>query len=89
FLGCLYPNPAKDMATLPITVTGEGTELKVELYDISGRLLSVLFDDIVGRGPNELELFLGNGLKKGMYFINIMARNQLSQGRKVEKIFIK
>ncbi|MDH5604804.1 MAG: T9SS type A sorting domain-containing protein, partial [Cyclobacteriaceae bacterium] len=89
FLERLYPNPAKDIATLPITVTGEGTELKVELYDISGRLLSVLFDDKVGRGPNELELFLGNGLKKGMYFINIMARNKLSQDRKVEKIFIK
>ncbi|MFI5150958.1 MAG: T9SS type A sorting domain-containing protein [Bacteroidia bacterium] len=65
----LYPNPVKGIGTIEFMQGGSG-HVKVEVFDISGRQVSVLADQAFPEGQCRIE-FTASGLSGGLYFIKV------------------
>jgi hypothetical protein len=68
-LGQNYPNPFNPSTTIPITVQRTGHVL-VRVYDLRGRLVRTVADEIMAAGRHELT-FNGEGLASGAYICRL------------------
>ncbi len=66
-----YPNPFNPATTIRFSLA-ERTRVKITLYDVLGRKVRVLLDDIKYRGEHALR-FDASGLGSGVYFYMIEA----------------
>jgi hypothetical protein len=71
----LYPNPASDMFSLEFDNTEDG-EVTISLFDISGRLVKVLFEDHLRKSKNRLA-FNRLMLPSGSYVVTIQRNKKM------------
>lgn len=67
----VYPNPAVDQATLNYTI-GRARDLKIELYDLHGRRMSLIEEGYKTAGNHQLRLNTA-GLPGGTYVIRLQS----------------
>lgn len=67
----VYPNPAKDQATLTYAI-GRARTLKIDLYDTQGKLVQTLEQGHQSEGFHKLDVNTSS-LPAGMYFIRMMS----------------
>jgi hypothetical protein len=72
----MFPNPVNNFATLEISVL-EGTEANINLFDVSGKLISTPFNGYLTSGLNTVNVNAAN-LDNGIYFavLNIGKTNR-------------
>jgi hypothetical protein len=78
----VYPNPMKGMLKIRFIAPDE-QKVTIKLYDVTGRLVRVLFDNKAIRGMNEI-LLKPDGLSWGVYFIHLEAEDY----KMVEKVIL-
>ena len=66
-ISAAYPNPFNPSISVDITVAVDG-HLIVEVLDISGRMISKLYDGYIVHSINKLN-WVPNGVPAGIYFI--------------------
>jgi len=66
----LSPSPAKDNGHIDIELATE-SNVRIEIIDISGRIISVVFDGVLNAGANLIPLNIGNSLPNGIYFAKV------------------
>jgi hypothetical protein len=71
YVGGVYPNPGKNLFTLPVTVT-QATRMTVTLYDIVGKEVRVLLDEILSVGKHQQQLD-ATGVIPGNYLLKVVA----------------
>ncbi len=82
-IGAIYPNPASAITVIPIK-TNWKVELKVEMADVMGRLVDVLFDGEFF--PNQSKVFLdARDYLPGSYFITV----KTGRGASTRKLVVK
>jgi hypothetical protein len=67
----IYPNPARNNVNITFTL-GEAQEIRVGVYDIAGRLVSVPYEGPIAAGRHALEWNLDDGqnsVSDGLYLI--------------------
>lgn len=69
----IYPNPCKELVNVTLIVT-ENSNVKIELFDISGRLITSPVNSEIAEGKSDFTINTQD-LKKGFYFIIITANN--------------
>ncbi|MDD2577295.1 MAG: T9SS type A sorting domain-containing protein, partial [Bacteroidales bacterium] len=69
----IYPNPAKDNATLDINLS-QNSVATIKVVDLMGRNVIDLGTKSMKAGQNTIELNTSN-LNTGMYFVNIATEN--------------
>jgi hypothetical protein len=70
-LGQNYPNPFNPATTIPVDVASE-EYVDLRVYDISGREVAVLLNEVMGSGRTEVR-FNGAGLASGTYICRLRA----------------
>jgi hypothetical protein len=78
----IYPNPAKDAATLAFTLAN-ATHVNVVMYDISGKHVQTVMNGQMEKGDHTLRISTAQ-LTKGVYFVTIAT----STGIKTEKLVV-
>ncbi|MBL7753891.1 MAG: T9SS type A sorting domain-containing protein [Chitinophagaceae bacterium] len=73
----LYPNPAIDLFALEFENKIAGPA-RIELYDVQGKLIKILFDDALKVSMNRLS-FNRNILQPGTYFVRLKLYQQAVQ----------
>ncbi|MCK4593494.1 T9SS type A sorting domain-containing protein [bacterium] len=71
----VFPNPVGDRAA--VELSSAGGYLEVSLYDLAGRLISVLYRGVLPPGRNTLGLDAA-GLKAGVYMLVVQAGGGIS-----------
>lgn len=67
----LYPNPLREHTLLEISLIAAG-KVRVELFDLSGALVDVLFEGMLEAGINKIEAAgLSTRLEQGIYLLRI------------------
>jgi hypothetical protein len=81
----LYPNPATDHVMITFTVR-ETHRVRIQIFDVLGRLHTTLIDRNVAEGDHTLrwDLHTEKAISSGMYFIRL----ETSATRSVEKVMI-
>jgi PKD repeat protein len=75
----IYPNPTSDNTFLSFTST-ETLPVKIRVYDVVGREMMTIADEILPAGDHKFTMAAGQTLPPGMYFVNLNVNNrQLSQ----------
>ncbi|HEY3295023.1 MAG TPA: YCF48-related protein [bacterium] len=69
FSVCAYPNPFNPISTLELTLP-RTTRVRVSLYDIQGRLVTLLTDRLFAAGTQRITVD-GRALASGLYFARI------------------
>lgn len=81
-----YPNPFNPSTTIkftiPSNVKGETSNTKLVIYDILGRDVATLVNQILQPGNHEIQ-FDGSNLSSGMYFYRINAGDKFNYVRKM------
>jgi hypothetical protein len=75
----VYPNPTDDQATFTYTI-GRSRNLKVDLYDLNGKLLETIDEGTRGAGHHQLQLYTGH-LPPGMYVIRLQSEDSVQSLR--------
>ncbi|NQT24957.1 M20/M25/M40 family metallo-hydrolase [candidate division KSB1 bacterium] len=65
-----YPNPFNSMTTIPVSLQESGP-IKIEVYDLLGRVVSVLADGAYEAGPHIFS-FNASGLPSGVYTCRVI-----------------
>ncbi|HVF81366.1 MAG TPA: PA14 domain-containing protein [Flavisolibacter sp.] len=65
-----FPNPFTHQTTVEIT-SAASCFISVDVYDVSGRLISGLFNGIMHKGTSKRFYLQGRNLSSGIYFIRI------------------
>jgi protocatechuate 3,4-dioxygenase beta subunit len=74
-LGQNYPNPYKGSTTIPFTLVGKG-DVRIELFDLSGRKVGLLEQDNMSIGDHTMELNLSKmNLAHGNYIYQFSVTN--------------
>jgi hypothetical protein len=76
YAGTVYPNPGKNMFTLPPTLP-QSTRVRVTLDDIAGKEVRVLLDETLPAGKHQ-EKLVGTGLIPGNYLLKVAAGTQVT-----------
>jgi subtilase family serine protease len=71
-----YPNPFNPSTVIMFDLPRE-VKVKLCVYDVLGRLVNVLIDDIMAAGRYRVE-FRGSGLPSGVYFYRLEAGSYIS-----------
>lgn len=66
-----YPNPFNPVTKIKFDIK-ESTHVKITVYDVSGKIISVLMNKLINTGSYEVE-FDGNRLPSGVYFYKFEA----------------
>ena len=78
----VFPNPARALTCVPVTVTAP-TRAQLGIYDLHGRLISLLFDDEIQ--PGESRYFFDAGtIAAGIYVLELRTDN----GRATRRLII-
>ena len=72
----IYPNPARAITVIPIE-TGQALEMKIEIVDALGKLVDVIFDDVLLPGPSNVYLNAAD-YTTGTYFIKFTSDKNVS-----------
>lgn len=72
-INSVYPNPAKDYTNIKINLT-ENTNVKIEVFNAVGQLVSVEQDGMMEAGDNNF-LIKTTDLSTGIYTINVTTAN--------------
>ncbi len=64
-----YPNPFNPRTSIPVELTGT-RHVRLTVYDLRGRLVRVLADEVMGTGRHEIP-FDGSDLASGAYFYRL------------------
>ncbi|MFH1118621.1 MAG: T9SS type A sorting domain-containing protein, partial [Bacteroidota bacterium] len=75
-----YPNPFTDKTTLAFMLP-EDNHVKLEVYDLSGKLLQTLFYGDVTGGQHYTAVFDGNNLSAGMFIYRMTTNNEVVSGK--------
>jgi len=67
--GVLFPNPSKDFVNYDFSLE-ENLDLKISIFSIEGKLVTVLYNDLVNSGPNRLSFDITK-LRVGSYLLII------------------
>ena len=67
--GVLFPNPSKNFVNYDFSLE-ENLDLKISIFSIEGKLVAVLYNDLVNSGPNRLSFDITN-LRIGSYLLII------------------
>ena len=73
----VYPNPFTDILVVGYTLT-ETRAVKIELTDITGRIISTVQNSVVPQGLYTLSIE-GNALQQGIYYVVIHIGNEYSK----------
>ena len=79
----VYPNPASNAAIVSLHAS-RSAELRVEMYDITGKLIRVVHDGQIKSSIKEISLDVRD-LQKGLYFLSIQGNNGY---RKTSKLMV-
>ncbi len=79
----VYPNPAEEMSSIEFNVIDD-TFLKIEIHDINGVLINVLYQSRVKKGKNRLSFNISH-LKSGVYFVNFIDKENILLTKKLIK----
>ena len=71
--GILFPNPSKNFINYDFTLE-ENLDLKISIFSIEGKLVTVLYNDLVNSGPNRLSFDISK-LRVGSYLLIIVNNN--------------
>ena len=80
FLGA-YPNPFNPSTTLSISADN-ATNASVMAYDITGRLVDVVFKGAINQGVSTIT-WNASSLPSGVYFVKVSTPNGLASMQKV------
>jgi hypothetical protein len=75
----VYPNPMTSSATISYTLA-ENSNVKLDVYDISGRLVSNVFNGNQAKGDQKATFERGN-LTPGVYIYKLQAGSQVETGK--------
>lgn len=75
YTATVMPNPFCSNATLLIDLN-TGKTVKIELYDMAGRLLNTLSNGMMAVGEHRLPINTCNTNTSGMYYIRITVDNE-------------
>ncbi len=75
----IYPNPVSESATL-IFYLDESENVSIQIFDMTGRVVKTLADDLFMEGENKIEWNAEN-INTGLYFLR-MAAGEYSQTEK-------
>ena len=78
-----YPNPTNGNSTITLEVK-KSDHIIINLYDISGRLVSNIANEDVQIGNYSKQISIEN-MPKGMYFINIISNNGISSSKIIKR----
>jgi len=67
--GILFPNPSKEFVNYDFNLE-ENLDLKISIFSIEGKLVTVLYNDLVNGGPNRLSFDITK-LRVGSYLLII------------------
>ena len=79
----IYPNPASGSATVSFSLS-QTQKVSFKLFDMTGRLVSTLEDEIFEEGENEF-LWNASGVNAGIYFLKMNAGSD-SETKKISVI---
>jgi hypothetical protein len=68
-----YPNPTSENSTVSVMFQ-QNAEFNLNLYDITGKLVSNIFNGKLSKGNNEIQ-FNTQLLKKGVYMLEGVTAN--------------
>lgn len=77
----LYPNPVFDLIHI-LFLAEKNERVTIQLMDVSGKLVRVLYEDVPRQGENKL-VFNKGALQAGTYFISIKTNTQILKHEKV------
>ena len=66
----VYPNPARDYATIELGQAAVGESVRVTVHDLLGRTVAVLHDGVAPSAPLQLDT---RGLAPGSYLVRVAA----------------
>jgi hypothetical protein len=75
-----FPNPFNPSTRIKFNIP-YGTEVKLFIYDINGKLISKLLNKYLAQGVHEIEINC-SGLSNGIYFYQLQT-GKYSQSRKM------
>ena len=78
-LGRAYPNPFNPSTTITYDIPESGI-VKIEVFDITGRLVKTLLDEYKESGHYQV-IFNGNGLSSGLYIYRMISGNFKDQSK--------
>jgi len=76
-----YPNPSNDLVFIDFEIQNI-SKVKIELFDLNGRLIKQLFNGDVKPGKNSLR-FSTHFLSKGTYFVKISDKRNMLHTEKI------
>ena len=50
--GILFPNPGNELIQYDFTLE-ESLDLRISIYSLDGRLVNIIYEDLVKSGPND------------------------------------
>jgi hypothetical protein len=65
-----YPNPFSDMINIEYITIQDGN-LRVDIYDVTGKLLSTLFNEFAEAGITYSSGFYAENIPNGVYFVRM------------------
>jgi hypothetical protein len=68
----ILPNPVSTEASIGFAVPSGGA-VRINVYDVSGRIVETVFDGQLDAGTHSVEWNPGNGLSSGVYFVRLDA----------------
>ena len=81
--GILFPNPGNELIQYDFTLD-ESLDLRISIYSLDGRLVSIIYEDLVKSGPNRLTFNI-NSLSVGSYLLIIENNNNRLYSKKLIK----
>jgi hypothetical protein len=88
-VGTNYPNPFSSTTTIPLTLT-DTTQISVELFDLSGRMVGRLAPKLYNAGAQEITLDRNDyGLAAGVYLAQLQLRNSKGSATKSLRLLVK
>ncbi len=89
-----YPNPFSEQTTISFTIPNSDNAYRVQMciYDISGRHVATLKDELVPTGFHKVlwdgKGATGNKLKSGMYFLELVADDGVNRVKKGSRLLL-
>jgi hypothetical protein len=74
-LGNAYPNPFNPTTIIPLSMS-KSEMVKLEVYDVSGRLVETLYDGVLSLGEHRFS-FTANGLSSGLYIYRLTSSDNV------------
>jgi hypothetical protein len=92
-VGKIFPNPSFENQKLivPILLSSlnkEVRKVKISVYDISGKLVSIKNTNFISTGKHEIVMDI-NGLSAGTYLVNISLDGQNNENSSIQKMIIR